>query len=543
MKNGPSLSDHLASYLYKLDDIQHIHSTAPDFQHETTLYGMLLFKQADGDIQIGGTSYPLHRQKVFILAPDTAFKLRLRRADSADYYYIRFHALQAAEQNIFVPATLNCPDELSVSHFSLLIERLDEMERKQHSGNGWDAMKANILFQELLGALFKDANHGHKQDVNQALTLTMEYMEQNYRLNISRKQLAEMVGISEDYYSRAFKKQAGKSPMEYLAEIRVNQAKQSLLLSGDSFRSIAQSVGFSDEFYFSRKFKATTGRSPTSYVNTIKYSEKIASLKHLLTGHLIALGVEPYAAIINNAYPITTRLRNTVDVGDSKPDLEKLMTAKPDLIITRDFRDFGKTQKERMYNQIAPTVTLPFDQNWRIHLQTVGKIIGRDKEASDWLERYEYKVEAIRRQVMPIIRDETILIVGIGEGQMCVYGQRNLGSVLYGDLKLAVPHGVTEIKHFKEVTLADLPLFDADRILLTSYKHDGSAHKDQAIQSEVRRLYANKQWRALKAVRNQAVYNMYDSQHHYTCYTSLSHDLFLDKARQLFMSDSSKQRT
>ncbi len=117
------------------------------------------------------------------------------------------------------------------------------------------------------------------------------------------------------------------------------------MLTRDSFRSIAQSVGFSDEYYFSRKFKATTGRSPTSYVNSIKYSGKIASLKHLLTGHLVALGIEPYAAVINSAYPVTTRFRSTIAVGDTQPDLEKLMTARPDLIVTCEFRDFEKSQK------------------------------------------------------------------------------------------------------------------------------------------------------------------------------------------------------
>jgi ABC-type Fe3+-hydroxamate transport system substrate-binding protein len=543
MNNDKHLSERLASYLYKLEDIKHVNSSPSPFQQEASLYAILLFKEANGDIVIDGRSYPLYRQQVFIISHDVAVRLSIHSDCLADYYHIRFHVLQATDERHFVPAELNCPDELSITNFHFLIDRVHEMERKQCSGNHWDSMKANIMFQDMIGSLFKDAIQEQKPNLNVAITLTQDYMEQNYRLNITREKLADMAGMSADYYSRVFKRKIGKSPMEYLTEIRINQAKQSLVLSHDTFRSIAHSVGLRDEFYFSRKFKATTGHSPTSYVNKIKYSDKIASLKHPLTGHLAALGIEPYAAVINNAYPITTRFRNTIAVGDSKPDLEKLMTAKPDLIVTCEVRGFEKSQKEKMFDHIAPTVTLPFFQNWRTLFQTVAKIVGKEKEANDWLERYERKAETIRKQMKSKIGDETILIVGIGKGKMCVYGQRNIGTVLYDDLKLSIPKGVEDIAHYKEISLENLFEFDADRILLTSYKNDGTEYMDQAIRNETRKLFADKQWHALKAVKNRAVYGMYDSQHLYTCYTSLSHDLFLDKAYQMLMTDSSKQWT
>lgn len=544
MKDNGKLSDKLASYLYKLEHIQHVCSNRPFVQHETSSYGILLMKEAGGNLVINGRSYPLQRHKAFILQPHATVRLQLHQAERADYYYIRFQVLEAAEQQgCYSPAELHCPAELFLAGFQFIADRIQEMERKQSSGNSWDRMKANIIFQEIVAALFQDAIREQQPDSSGAIRLTMEYMEQNYHLNITRTKLSEMAGMSADYYTRAFKKQTGKSPVEYLNDIRISQAKQSLLLSGDSFRSIAQSVGFSDEFYFSRKFKAVTGRSPTAYVKQIKHSVKIASLKHLLTGHLIALGIEPYAAVINNAYPVTTRLRNTIAVGDYMPDLEKLVSAGPDLIMTSELRDYEKSQKEKIYDQIAPTITLPYYENWRNHFTTIARIVGKETEASDWLERYEQKAGRIRRQLQARIGDESILVVGIGEGKMCVYGQRNIGTVLYGDLKLGVPEGVENIVHYKAVTLEELSAFEGERILLTSFQHDGTAYMDGVIRREVQALRTDKRWLALKAVRNGAVYPMYDSRHLYTCYTSLTHDLFLDKAQQLLMSDSSKSRS
>lgn len=540
MQNATNLPEQLAYYLYKLVDIQHIHTKSSRFQQETNLHGMLLFTKAKGDILIEGRIFPLHQQKVFLLTPGVSVELRLPTDDSVEYTYIRFHALEAAHQGHFAPAKLQGLREVTVTHFPFLLVQVDEIQRKHHSGNAWESMKANILFQEMLVVLFQDVIQEPKQDLDQAIALTVDYMKQHYRLEITREKLAEMAGLSADYYSRAFKKIIGKSPMEYLNDIRINQAKQMLLQSHGSFRTIAQRVGFNDEFYFSRRFKATTGCSPTIYVKQFKQSSKIASLKNLLTGHLIALGIEPYAAVMNDAFPIAHRFRNTIVVGNPIPDLERLLSAKPDLIVTCGSRDVDKSLKEKMFDQIAPTVTLPFFHNWRVHFQTIANVVGKEKEANDWLERYERKADLTRKQVEQKIGNETVLILGVGKGKMCVYGQRNLGTVLYGDLKVSPPKGVAEIAHYKELSLDALSDFDADRIVLTCFKHDGTVQTDEAIRKEVHRLFNESQWQALKAVQNRSVHCMYESRHLYTSYNPLSHDLLLDHVQYMLMSESSK---
>ncbi len=530
-----------SSFLYKLQDIQHVCSGRSSSRQETSFHTLLLFNEGEGDIVIDGMTHPLYRQKGFMLAPGAVMKLHMLSGAPADYYVIRFLALQpSGESDCYIPAEAIGPHEWNIPHFRFVMDRVEEIEKKHHCDRIWDQMKANILFQEMLMSLFQHVSRHQKPDVQQAVTLTLHYMEQHYASDITRDKLAELAGMSADYYSRMFKKMIGKSPMEYLTDIRINHAKQALVLTRDSFRTIAHGAGFSDEFYFSRKFKAATGRSPSAYVNTIRYTDKIASLKHLLTGHLVALGIEPYAAVMNKAYPVTEGFCNTISVGEVQPDLERLMSARPELILTCEFRDFEKSKKEKMYEQIAPTVTVPFFQSWRTHFQSIARIVGKDAEALEWLERYETKAERISRKVRQKLGGESVLIVGIGNQKMCVYGQRNVGTVLYGDLKLAMPAGVENIAHYREVAVNELNEFDADRILLTCYRHYGNACEEQTIQQECLALWRSPEWQQLKAVRNGAVHHMCESRHLYTCYTSLSHDLLLDKSLELLLSDSSK---
>jgi ABC-type Fe3+-hydroxamate transport system substrate-binding protein len=105
--------------------------------------------------------------------------------------------------------------------------------------------------------------------------------------------------------------------------------------------------------------------------------------------------------------------------------------------------------------------------------------------------------------------------------------------VLYGDLKLSAPDGVKHIGHFKEIGLDELLALEADRILLTIFRHDGTMSSDQAIRKQLRRLYASKQWQSLRAVRNGKVYGLYNGRHLYTSYNPFSHNLLLDKLQQL----------
>jgi YesN/AraC family two-component response regulator len=91
------------------------------------------------------------------------------------------------------------------------------------------------------------------------------YLHQNYTRQISRWELAQEVGASEDYLSRVFNRELGLSPWEYLNRYRIYQAKDLLRRTNDSINSIAQQVGFHDQKYFSRVFRNLTGSGPKEF--------------------------------------------------------------------------------------------------------------------------------------------------------------------------------------------------------------------------------------------------------------------------------------
>ena len=66
---------------------------------------------------------------------------------------------------------------------------------------------------------------------------------------------------------RFSKKHTGKSPNEYIIELRLQFAKNLLDNTNMSIKQISERVGYSDQYFFSRIFKKYLGISPQSYRN------------------------------------------------------------------------------------------------------------------------------------------------------------------------------------------------------------------------------------------------------------------------------------
>jgi signal transduction histidine kinase/DNA-binding LacI/PurR family transcriptional regulator/AraC-like DNA-binding protein len=91
------------------------------------------------------------------------------------------------------------------------------------------------------------------------------YFHQNYARPFLRWEIADAIGVSEDYLSRVFRQELGLSPWEYLNRYRILQARERLRHTSHNIGTLARQVGFRDPAYFSRVFRKVTGLSPSAY--------------------------------------------------------------------------------------------------------------------------------------------------------------------------------------------------------------------------------------------------------------------------------------
>lgn len=93
----------------------------------------------------------------------------------------------------------------------------------------------------------------------------MAYMHEHYTDPLSRQEIAEYVGLSDDYLTSCFRKELGLTPVAYLNRYRIQQARQLLKNTHKSVTEIALDVGFSGSSYFNRVFRRETGVTPEAY--------------------------------------------------------------------------------------------------------------------------------------------------------------------------------------------------------------------------------------------------------------------------------------
>lgn len=91
------------------------------------------------------------------------------------------------------------------------------------------------------------------------------YLEINYSTDISLDSLAKTFNISKFHMSREFKKYIGKSPIDYLIDVRINRAKSLLTDSGRPVSDICQLVGIPNPNHFLYLFKEREGITPTAF--------------------------------------------------------------------------------------------------------------------------------------------------------------------------------------------------------------------------------------------------------------------------------------
>jgi AraC-like DNA-binding protein len=81
----------------------------------------------------------------------------------------------------------------------------------------------------------------------------------------SLESLAEISGMSRSSFAERFAVSTGRTPMEFVREVRIRQGGKLLLTTELSVDSVADRVGFASRSHFSRAFREYFSRTPSEF--------------------------------------------------------------------------------------------------------------------------------------------------------------------------------------------------------------------------------------------------------------------------------------
>ncbi|MFC4320590.1 AraC family transcriptional regulator [Litchfieldia salsa] len=316
--------------------------------------------------------------------------------------------------------------------------------------------------------------------------------------------LAEKAKMTPNSFARAFKKQEGISPKEYIIAQRIKAAKTLMLQNkGITAKEIALKVGLQDEFYFSRIFKQKVGQAPTVFMKRTK--ERIAVVSQLfLQDHLLSLGIQPVAApAYPSEYPANrglpghlskqlegTRLLNAEKLFNA----EEILYAQPDRIIKTPLHK-GEIQSILLsHEQKVEHISLKSD--WNDYLREIASLLNLESMVDAIENEISCLETKVKDELRPITRRGNWAVIWVRQKEIRLYGRQQHAclDLIYNKLGFEAHPGIPSTG-YRIVTVEELAILNADKLLIL-WSHE----------QDVWKVVQTKKWKMLKAVQTNHVY-------------------------------------
>ncbi|MBD3919187.1 helix-turn-helix transcriptional regulator [Paenibacillus sp. PR3] len=144
-----------------------------------------------------------------------------------------------------------------------------EAEREWVPGDQARETRVKSVWYRLIQELHEAAHAGDRQSeeegIDEALRQFKEKLDTGFASDVRITELAEQTGFSPVYMRRTFDARYGRSPKEYLDQLRYEHAVRRLRFTSDAITDVAASCGYADVYQFSKAFKKRNGLSPSEY--------------------------------------------------------------------------------------------------------------------------------------------------------------------------------------------------------------------------------------------------------------------------------------
>ena len=231
--------------------------------HDHDFYQILYVKEGSGQVKIGETLYEIGEGGVYVFRPFVMHEIRAGDGGLVSYE-IKFELSDEKMSS----ALAQFPEALPFTNSAIEGVFEDILNEQRGLGPFKDEM-LGIKFYEFLILLLRStgdgAHTGRIHAESDRLHKVIDYINHHLAEDINLQTLAELAHLEKIYFLKQFKKKTKTTPMTYLRNARMREAKQLLVHSDMNITQISAAVGFPDVHHFSATFKRIVGLSPSEY--------------------------------------------------------------------------------------------------------------------------------------------------------------------------------------------------------------------------------------------------------------------------------------
>ncbi len=207
----------------------------------------------------GGRTLELRAGELLFIPKGSSYTVRRISAEDSRYVLVNF-------DGVFFGAV---PEVYSLEGFSDAGLLQTGLARLWLFGGAAERYRCISVFYSLLSFLAKKEGLQEQAGGLELIRPAVDFLRGNlFDCELRVGELHRLCRVSDTYFRQIFKANFGVTPQEYVTNKRLAQA--AALISGGDFHSIRQvalSVGYSDPLYFSRAFARQYGSSPSNYLH------------------------------------------------------------------------------------------------------------------------------------------------------------------------------------------------------------------------------------------------------------------------------------
>ena len=132
---------------------------------------------------------------------------------------------------------------------------------------------ANTLTESVLMYTLSYIERDEKKETarpKEKFDIIIDYVNHNFTsVDLSLRKIADLFYYSEKHLSYLFAKKMGVRFSRYVSDLRIQYAAGLMKNGAGNIAEIALKCGFSDRFYFSKAFKKQMGLAPTQYLSVV----------------------------------------------------------------------------------------------------------------------------------------------------------------------------------------------------------------------------------------------------------------------------------
>lgn len=218
-----------------------------------------------GQFLVENEQFSVKENDLVIINPNVSHTESSHPSEPLEYIVLGINGLQFKNEDKHANYSIHNFSHYQKELYFYLKSLIREIQEKQDNFEYICQNLLEILIWNIVRQTKANLSVAPTKKITKECRFIEQYLDEHFTEDITLQTLSDLTYLNKYYLVHAFKNYKGISPINYLIEKRISEAKYLLETTNYPVAKIATLVGFSSQSYFSQSFRKEIGMTPNVY--------------------------------------------------------------------------------------------------------------------------------------------------------------------------------------------------------------------------------------------------------------------------------------